>query len=198
MTNILLTCIVALLLAFAAAAEESSPDQRLLAACLSPRDDESSAIAQAAKDGANINVKDPRSGQTCLMAATLRGKINVIRQVLKLGADVTIPEKDGYTPPHGAGFQGRPDIMRLLKEEANVDVINAPHPDGYFPFHRACWGREKRHAETVKYLLEIGEDVNRKGAGNQPQTCAEMTKNHYTLAILKAHGADGLPDHQEF
>jgi len=25
--------------------------------------------------------------------------------LLELNADPTIPEKDGYTPPHGAGFQ---------------------------------------------------------------------------------------------
>jgi ankyrin repeat protein len=28
--------------------------------------------------------------------------------------DFSIGEKDGYTPMHGAGFQGRADIARLL------------------------------------------------------------------------------------
>ena len=30
------------------------------------------------------------------------------------GVDVTIGEKDGYTPMHGAGFQGRAKIGQLL------------------------------------------------------------------------------------
>ena len=31
-----------------------------------------------------------------------------------MGADTTVPEKDGYTPMHGAGFQGRAEIAKIL------------------------------------------------------------------------------------
>lgn len=62
--------------------------------------------------------------------------------------DLTIPEKDGYTPVHGAGFQGRAEIMRLL-HAAGADIKNQ-HSDGYQPIHRVAWGREQRHAETLK------------------------------------------------
>ena len=31
-----------------------------------------------------------------------------------MGADTTVGEKDGYTPMHGAGFQGRPKIAQKL------------------------------------------------------------------------------------
>lgn len=35
------------------------------------------------------------------------------------------------------------------------------HPDGYLPIHRACWGRSKHHAQTVRVLVRKGgEDVN--------------------------------------
>jgi hypothetical protein len=43
------------------------------------------------------------SGQTPLMNAVLSGKGSAVKYLLKKGADVTIAEKDGYTPMHGAG-----------------------------------------------------------------------------------------------
>merc|ERR1711953_149869 len=62
-----------------------------------------------------INQQDPASGQTPLMMAVLMGKEEVVRMLLKLPVvDASIPEKDGYTPFHGAGFQGRASIARML------------------------------------------------------------------------------------
>ena len=46
-------------------------------------------------------------GQTPLMAAVLMGSTKCTDFLLKQGADHTIGEKDGYTPVHGAAFQGR-------------------------------------------------------------------------------------------
>jgi ankyrin repeat protein len=188
----------ALLLVAASDEAAAAPDERLLAACMTPPDQDSvEDVSAALSAGADINARDPRSGQTCLMAATLRGKINILRHLLSQGADASIPEKNGYTPPHGAGFQGRADVMKILKEEASIDVINAEHPDGFAPLHRACWGHNKRHAEVVQYLLEIGEDVNRKGTGDRKMTCLAMTKNPDTISILTKYGAESIDYNDE-
>ena len=169
--------------------DASSPNDALLAACTGPRGEDSPEdVAAALAAGADINSKDERTGQTCLMASTLRGKDKILRYLLKNGADATIPERDGYTPPHGSGFQGRIETMRLLKE-TGVDILNAEHPDGFYPLHRACWGREPRHSEVVEYLLELGEDPDRRGTGEIQKTCWEMTENPDTIAILKKYGA---------
>ena len=98
-----------------------------------------------------INQQDPSSGQTPLMMAVLMGKEEVVRLLLKEPAvDASIPEKDGYTPFHGAGFQGRASIARMLiKDSRGLDPSDR-HKDGFQPIHRACWGGEARHAETVK------------------------------------------------
>ena len=50
------------------------------------------------------------------------------RRYLKAGADTSIGEKDGYTPLHGAGFQGRAEIARLLIDHG-LDP-NERHSDG--------------------------------------------------------------------
>lgn len=174
----------------------SRANERLLSSCLAPPTSPGGspdAVAAALGDGADINIKDERSGQTCLMACTLRGKYKVVQYLLEQGADPTIPEKDGYTPPHGAGFQGRPEVMRILREVGNIDVINSSHPDGFAPFHRACWGREERHAALVQYLIDIGEDPNRKSTGDRKLTCLEMTNNPHTKAVLEKYETTRSP-----
>ena len=169
--------------------QSAAANENFLAACLSSDPEEVESAVQDLKHGADINARDARTGQTCLMASTLRGNVDMVMLMLERGADATVPEKDGYTPPHGAGFQGRPDVMRVLKEVGGIDVINSPHADGFFPIHRACWGREPRHAKTVEYLLSIGEDPNRMSTGARKQTCLEMTSNPHTIEVLKKYGA---------
>jgi ankyrin repeat protein len=156
-------------------------DERLFQACR--MGDVNAVLREIEENGVVMNVQEQGSGQTPLMAAVLSGQAQVVQILLNKGADVTIGEKDDYTPPHGAGFQGRAKIMSLLKEHG-IDVIRDFHSDGYAPFHRACWGNEQRHSDTVQFLLEIGTDPNMPGNG---KTCAEMTRNPATLQVLKRY-----------
>ena len=43
-----------------------------------------------------------------------QGNLESVKFLLEAKADTSIPEKDGYTPMHGAGFQGRAEIAKLL------------------------------------------------------------------------------------
>ena len=70
-------------------------------------------IDRAIGMGADIN-KQGDGGQTPLMAAVLGGATKSVAALLKHNPDTTIGEKDGYTAFHGAGFQGRADIVPLL------------------------------------------------------------------------------------
>ncbi len=67
---------------------------------------------------------------------------------------VTIPEKDGYTPFHGAGFQGRATIAKMLLnhlgDHHGMKFAREKHADGFEPIFRAVWGNTERHTETVK------------------------------------------------
>lgn len=156
-------------------------EERLFQACR--MGDVNAVLREIEENGVVMNVQEQGSDQTPLMAAVLSGQAQVVQILLNKGADVTIGEKDDYTPAHGAGFQGRAKIMSLLKEHG-IDVIRDFHSDGYAPFHRACWGHEQRHSDTVQFLLEIGTDPNMPGNG---KTCAEMTRNPATLQVLKRY-----------
>jgi len=160
---------------------DDTPDGHMLAA------DTVEKAKEALAEGANIDVQDELNGQTALMRATLHGWTSLVIFLLDQGANVKISEKDGYTPPHGAGFQGRVDILKELRNR-NVDIFAKSKKDKFTPFHRACWGREERHTETVRFFIQQGVDVNLKG-GKEKQTCFQMTPNKLIKALLVEHGA---------
>jgi len=172
--------------------KEKDPFEDLIAACITGRGiDIVEDVKNALEKGADINEQHERSGQTPLMAATLRGKINIVKYLLSEGADLTIPERQGYTPAHGAAFQGRPDVMKVLID-AGADV-NVKHEDGFFPLHRTCWGKEERHAETLQILLDHGVPHDIKS--DEGKVCREISTNKYTLKVLAKHtGVEDFPD----
>lgn len=160
----------------------SAASQRLLDACLSPNEDVATVRTLLTDESVDINVKDPASGQTPLMASVLRGKAAFVEILLQHGADATIPEKDGYTPPHGAAFQGRTSVLEVL--ELFGVAQQEYHKDGYLPFHRACWGRTERHSEFVRYMLQSGLVTDVDIESKNGLTCREMTKNPGTVKVL--------------
>merc|ERR1711953_1063098 len=85
---------------------------------------------------------------------------------------------------HGAGFQGRSEILKLLVADSRKIDANHRHQDGYNAIHRACWGREARHTETVKTFIEVG-GVAFDQANAEGMTCFEMTQNEGTRMYLK-------------
>tara|TARA_B100000524_G_scaffold207240_1_gene108372 strand:- start:26 stop:454 length:429 start_codon:yes stop_codon:yes gene_type:complete len=126
--------------------------------------------------------------------------VKALKALLAAGADVTIGEKDGYTPMHGAGFQGRAEVAKVLIEHG----LNPSdrHADGFTPIHRACWGGSQRHAETVRVLLEAG--VSHEEKSSNGDTPMEMTKNPHTLQVIQTHldklaaaGGDSATSHWE-
>eukprot|EP00959_Pyramimonas_sp_CCMP1952_P214329 4484865-Pyramimonas_sp.AAC.1 len=132
-------------------------------------------IANAILSGDDIDAIEPFTGQTPLMKSVLTGKLDAVQFLLARGANVSIGEKDGYTPMHGAGFQGRAEIAKVLIAHG-IDV-NERHKDGFTPIQRACWGRDKRHTDTVRVFLEAGAQLT----GNE----VEITKSHRTKQILQ-------------
>ena len=45
-------------------------------------------------------------------------------------------------------------MVPILKEHG-LDLLDT-HKDGFIGMHRACWGQEQRHTDTVKAFLEAG------------------------------------------
>ena len=147
------------------------------------RRDDAAAIERLYNADKSILDKTGPGGQSPTMHGVLQGKAKAVATLIKLGADLTVPEKDGYTPMHGAGFQGRAKVAKLLAA-AGVDV-NDVHADGYAPIHRACWGTQQRHAETVEAMLALGATLADKTACR----AAADGSNAWTAGVVTAHFA---------
>ena len=81
-----------------------------------------SAMKTALSSGADVNAIGP-GGQTPLMNSVLTGCLPCVEFLLgREGVDAAIPEKDGYTPMHGAGFQGRPEIASRYGINSTSDI----------------------------------------------------------------------------
>jgi ankyrin repeat protein len=132
------------------------------------------------KDESLLNIPGQDS-QTPLMAAVLAGSDATVRFLLMMNADTSIGNSVGYTPLHGAGFQGRANIVNMLIDHG-LDPLEY-HADGYLAMHRACWGEEARHTATVRTFLERGllKDVLTK---DKQRHCLHMTKNEGTRDLL--------------
>jgi ankyrin repeat protein len=141
-------------------------------------------LQEALEDGADINAIGP-GGQTPLMASALGGYADACKFLLEKGADPTIGEKDGYTPLHGAAFQGRAAAAQALLA-GSIPVPNTHHPDGFAPVHRASWGLEPRHTETVKAFLDAGVSPFLQTAkGETLLQVAERAGNLNTISLIK-------------
>jgi ankyrin repeat protein len=177
--------------------EDSPATRKLLHYCLSDRSDTDTveSIQEMFQDDdvartIDINARDDSSGQTCLMASVLRGKKLTVELLLFQGADPSVAEKDGYTPPHGAAFQGRTNVMTVLHEYGLSQ--QEYHADGYLPFHRACWGQTERHAVFVLYLLKQGIVTDINVPSKDGKTCREMTRNAVEASSSSSGGGDEL------
>jgi len=65
-------------------------------------------------------------------------------------------------------------------------VPHEAHKDGYFPIHRACWGHEERHAETVAIFLKAGVSATlRGGKGETMLQMTERSGNAHTATVIR-------------
>mmetsp|Transcript_38339 Transcript_38339/g.92739 ORF Transcript_38339/g.92739 Transcript_38339/m.92739 type:complete len:205 (-) Transcript_38339:187-801(-) len=163
-------------------AEVLSDEESQLFALVSTNDADALKGFMDSNSDTNINVKG-KGGQTPLMFAVLSGRDQAVKVLLEAGADTTIGEKDGYTPMHGAGFQGRAAIAKLLVDHG-LDPFDT-HKDGFIGMHRACWGREKRHAETVQVFIDAGVPHDYPSKKDNDNTCRGMTRNPDTIEVIK-------------
>lgn len=112
------------------------------------------AVRNAVSNGADVDEVDDL-GLTPLVAAVLRDHLRAAAALMKLGADVTIPGNDGYTPMHIAAQLGHGKIVKMM---LRYDRVNAQemHSDGLAAFHRACLGDSAGHTDALFAFLEAG------------------------------------------
>lgn len=103
--------------------------------------------------GATPARADERGDQ--LLAATRKGDLATVRQLLDEGADVNARTRYDSTPLFFACDRGHLEIARLLIERgADLNV-----KDNFYSATALGWAMNKKHDEIVALLIEKGVDV---------------------------------------
>lgn len=111
--------------------------------------------------GAEVNKKN-HSGMTSLHAALRIGSMDMVRLLLKRGANIHLADEDGSTSLHYAVARECDDDSSFveLMLELGLD-INTVNSKGYTPLHYAATNDSNRQ-KIVQCLLSYGADVNKK------------------------------------
>ncbi|XP_017778117.1 PREDICTED: protein fem-1 homolog B [Nicrophorus vespilloides] len=96
-------------------------------------------------------------GASALWCAAGGGYLNVVKTLVKAGADVNHPTRTQSTPLRAACFDGRLDIVKYLTEHtANIHIANK--------YNNTCLmiAAYKGHLDVVSFLLERNANPNEK------------------------------------
>lgn len=107
-------------------------------------------------DGNLVTIQDrDENGQTLLMIACQAGNYEIVRELIRQGADVNAEDSDNWTPLINASKQGSEDIVRYLV--SNGSSIEHREMGGWTAVMWACY---KGHADVVQFLLNEGACSN--------------------------------------
>lgn len=77
-------------------------------------------LKQHIEAGRDINKKEPMGGSTPIITAITFDKPEMVKALIKGGADLSIKNNDGSTPLHTAAFFGKVKMVQMLID-ANAD-----------------------------------------------------------------------------
>ncbi len=129
--------------------------------------------------GIKVNLAS-RQNETALMMACIKGHLDLVRRLIKMGADVN---REGWTPLHYAASADTPqtlDIVKLLLEESAY--IDAASPNGTTPLMIAA---QYSSEAVVKLLLQEGADIMLRNQRNMTAAdFARLADRQYMVELL--------------
>ena len=134
----------------------------------------------------DCNVNGVFAGHTALQAASQNGHLEVLRLLLRSGADLELEDKDGDRAVHHAAFGDEPGVMEVIAA-AGAD-LNARNKRRQTALHIAV---NKGHVGVVKTLLGLACHPSLQDSeGDTPLHDAISKKRDDMLALLLDQNAD--------
>ncbi|KAJ8681326.1 hypothetical protein QAD02_017113 [Eretmocerus hayati] len=124
-------------------------------------------------------------GASALWCAAGDGHLDVVKTLVKAGANVNHPTKTNSTPVRAACFDGRLDIVKYLTDHsADIHIANKQN--------NTCLmiAAYKGHLDIVSFLLENGADPNEKAQCGETALHFAAECGHCNIIMeLLNHGA---------
>jgi len=141
------------------------------------------AVVALVEAGADVNLRqDDDDNFSALDLVAMGGHVNMLKRLIRNGADVTAADRKDNTALHHAAYWSRTTAIRVLVQAgANVDARDS---DGQTPLHRASRRPAVRTADT---LLRHAASVNaRDKLGRQPLHLAvRMSREDSSARIVE-------------
>ena len=122
------------------------------------------------------------------MYAAYAGNSNLVKLLLKKGANVNAKDKSGRTALIDAAGYGRPGYITLWHEGSTGYSRNYPSKF-YNELYNKLYIDSRRYEcqdDIIKILLENGADVNAKANGSTALSCAEGHRCTEIIGLLKS------------
>lgn len=128
----------------------------------------------------------PSGGHTALYGAVKEGNTDLVRLLIRYGANVNAKPSGGSPPLCKAYSNGYKDIFRTLLESPDINLDTAPPGDTTTLWHAA----KKVDRDTLKALLSKGANVDAKPSGGTTALWhAAVRGDRETANVLLQHGA---------
>jgi ankyrin repeat protein len=160
----------------------SEPDRPTIGLYLAVQRGDIDQIERHIYWGADINQQNV-DGETPLHVAAAKGRMVVVKLLLKHSAEIDAADRDGHSPLYGAVMADRTQVAQYLVEQgAAID------PDRLL-MEVVDSGVTDR--DVVEFLLANGADINHLDAsGRTPLILAIIKSERLLTKRLIAHGAD--------
>jgi len=121
------------------------------------------------------------AGLTPILTAATVGNAEIIRMLLKKGADPSLADPSGSFPIHLTAMGGYTEACRILVEDGK-SLVAARNEDRWTPLHLAVQGG---HLETATYLCGAHAPVNASNAdGVTPLLLSAFLNNNDMARLL--------------
>ncbi len=148
-------------------------------------------VAPSGPDADNLNI----TGQTALFIATLKDRVDVVKFLIKKGAQVNVQNRYGLSPLLLCAESGNFDLVQVLVQ-AGADVNIKPQgklaEEDFLAGQTPLYGAAKRgHIAICEYLIQNGADVNAVAMTGITPLYRATEEGHYEVVeLLIRHGAD--------
>ena len=138
---------------------------------------------------ADVNFQSKYCGNTALMLASYAGHLDIVKLLVKMGADVNARRYTGETALIMASKNGNDKIVKFLISKGAYPEFRCDGGDELINGTALCWACYNGHDAVVKTLLKAKAGDYLTSRGN-PLTLAIIKGHTNVVALLLENGYD--------